>query len=102
MEQTKNPGDVVASLPDKGNPCADLITIRVTESTYNALCVLSEKVNHIQSPLSSIAMCYGNSGLYFQLVFESSADVSILATVDNATMMTLLRGLCEFARGATQ
>lgn len=112
MEQTKGPGDVGASLPDKEKPCNDLITIITPKSILNPLLTLGAALEHVRENLFDVGLMRCATGTYLNFYFSGDKDIvnpfSIdkkavpdTASIPYAVLIDLMREICVLARSAT-
>jgi hypothetical protein len=110
MKQTKSPGDIGASLPDKEKPYDDFITIRAPLSIFGPIAALGAALHDAKGNLYDYGMMRNATGTYLNMYFSGDdevADPFILdknaapdtVSIPHPVMLELMRLLCLIAQG---
>lgn len=109
MEQTKNPGDVGASLPDKENLYADLIMLMANKSILEPLTAIKAAAEHARGHLYDYGMMRCATGTYLNLYFSGRDDIVNPFSLDKnavpdtvsipyAVALQLLENICAISK----
>lgn len=97
MEQTKNPVDVGASIPDKEKPYADLITLLFDSSILAPLSIISDQLTDDVVEFSEWGMTRNEHGVFLTFLLVIPDGFKTVYIPANSALV-LMSCICGAAR----